>query len=59
MLGYSLTEGAKIGYYQGNPAKLVSDCAALKPNIFASVPRLFNRIYGTIKGKFTAAEGCS
>ena len=48
----------KIGYYQGDPLKLIEDCGVLKPAIFVSVPRLFNRIYGKIKGNFDAATGC-
>ena len=58
MVGYALLCGARIGYYQGNPLKLVSDCAELQPTAFPSVPRLYNRIYGTIKGKFEEATGC-
>ena len=37
----------------------MADCGELKPTIFVSVPRLYNRIYGIIKGKFKDAEGCS
>ena len=40
----------KIGYYQGDPLKLVEDCAILKPVFFPSVPRLYTRIYSKIKG---------
>lgn len=58
MMGMALQVGCKIGYYQGNPAKLVEDCSLLKPTIFPSVPRLYNRIYGQIKAKFDAATGC-
>ena len=50
--------GMSMGYYQGNPLKLVEDCAALQPTIFPSVPRLYNKIYGRIKGQFDAATGC-
>jgi len=58
MFSYSVVVGAKIGYYQGNPLKLVADCTELRPTIFPSVPRLYNRIYGTIKAKFDEAAGC-
>ena len=57
MLGFALVSGAKIGYYQGDPLKLVEDCGILKPTVFPSVPRLYNRIYGVIKGKFAAVTG--
>ena len=48
LFSFSLFRGLKIGFYQGNPAKLVEDCAALKPAMFPSVPRLYNKIYGVI-----------
>lgn len=46
--------GGAIGFYMGDVLNLVDDIAALKPTVFPSVPRLFNRIYaklvdGTIK----------
>lgn len=58
MFGLAMITGCKVGYYQGDPLKLVEDCAVLKPTIFPSVPRLYNRIYGKIKAKFDEATGC-
>ncbi|PON76407.1 2,3-dihydroxybenzoate-AMP ligase [Parasponia andersonii] len=40
--------GVAIGFYQGDNLKLMDDMAALKPTIFCSVPRLYNRIYAGI-----------
>ena len=37
--------GARIGFYQGDPLKLVEDCGVLQPTLFPSVPRLYNKIY--------------
>jgi len=37
---------------------LTEDCAILKPAIFPSVPRLYNRIYAKIKGGIDATGGC-
>ncbi|KAL7132145.1 hypothetical protein ABFS83_12G052200 [Erythranthe nasuta] len=37
--------GGASGFYQGDNTKLLEDVAALKPTIFCSVPRLYNRIY--------------
>lgn len=54
----SLLHGCSIGYYQGNPLKLTEDCAKLQPTIFPSVPRLYNKIYGSIKAKMDEAAGC-
>jgi long-subunit acyl-CoA synthetase (AMP-forming) len=38
--------------------KLTEDCAMLRPAIFPSVPRLFNRIYGKIKERLDGLTGC-
>ncbi|KAL0580215.1 medium-chain fatty acid-CoA ligase faa2 [Marasmius crinis-equi] len=37
--------GGKIGYFTGDPLRLLEDCQILKPHMFPSVPRLLNRIY--------------
>ncbi|XAR57213.1 Long-chain-fatty-acid--CoA ligase [Bertholletia excelsa] len=37
--------GVAVGFYQGDNLKLMDDVAALRPTIFCSVPRLYNRIY--------------
>nr|CAB3459344.1 unnamed protein product [Digitaria exilis] len=37
--------GVAIGFYQGDNLKLMDDLAVLRPTVFASVPRLYNRIY--------------
>ena len=37
--------GIAVGFYQGDNMKLMDDLAALRPTIFCSVPRLYNRIY--------------
>ncbi|ORX40378.1 acetyl-CoA synthetase-like protein [Piromyces finnis] len=52
--------GGKIGFYQGDTGKLLDDASVLKPTLFASVPRLLNRIYDAVwdninkTGGFTA-----
>jgi long-chain acyl-CoA synthetase len=51
--------GSKIGYYCGDPGKITDDCALLKPALFPSVPRLFNRIYSKIKERLDGLTGCS
>ncbi|KAI9318729.1 hypothetical protein BX666DRAFT_2026157 [Dichotomocladium elegans] len=55
--GLSVYQGASIGFFQGNTAKLLDDIAALKPTIFCSVPRLFNRIYDKVLGTVKAKGG--
>jgi long-chain acyl-CoA synthetase len=45
---YSMTRGVSIGFFQGNPAKLVEDAQTLKPTVFIGVPRVYKRIYDKI-----------
>mmetsp|Transcript_11365 Transcript_11365/g.28825 ORF Transcript_11365/g.28825 Transcript_11365/m.28825 type:complete len:526 (+) Transcript_11365:576-2153(+) len=40
--------GVSIGFYSGDVLKLLDDIAELKPTIFISVPRLWNRIFDKI-----------
>ncbi|RWR93760.1 AMP-dependent synthetase/ligase [Cinnamomum micranthum f. kanehirae] len=40
--------GTAVGFYQGDNLKLMDDLAALRPTVFCSVPRLYNRIYSGI-----------
>lgn len=40
--------GVAVGFYQGDSLKLMDDISVLRPTIFFSVPRLFNRIYAGI-----------
>lgn len=49
--------GARIGFYQGDLMKLKDDLATLKPTIFVSVPRLFNRFYDGMMSKVQALQG--
>lgn len=58
MTAFVCIMGSRIGYYSGDPTRLTDDCQALKPTIFPSVPRLYNRIYGILKNKFNASGGC-
>lgn len=40
--------GGSIAYFQGDIRKLVDDIGALRPTIFAGVPRVFERIYNGV-----------
>ncbi|RKP08894.1 hypothetical protein THASP1DRAFT_14984 [Thamnocephalis sphaerospora] len=51
------SRGASIGFYQGDTLKLLDDVAELKPTLFVSVPRLFNRIYDKVLGGVKAKGG--
>ncbi|KAJ7771702.1 hypothetical protein B0H16DRAFT_1514415 [Mycena metata] len=37
--------GGKIGFFTGDPLRLIEDCQILKPAFFPGVPRVLNRIY--------------
>ncbi|XXG80802.1 hypothetical protein AAC387_Pa09g1579 [Persea americana] len=49
--------GVAIGFYQGDNLKLMDDMAALRPTLFCSVPRLYNRIYDGITNAVKASGG--
>ncbi|SRR6266403_2116448 len=40
-----ITVGGAIGFYTGDPLRLLEDAQVLKPNFFPAVPRVLNRIY--------------
>ncbi|KAF9164364.1 Long chain acyl-CoA synthetase 7 peroxisomal [Actinomortierella ambigua] len=52
-----ISGAARIGYYQGDTLKLLDDVAVLRPTIFVSVPRLFNRIYDKVTAGVAAKGG--
>jgi len=47
----------KTGFFAGNVLKLTEDIQLLKPTLFPSVPRLYNRIHDKIKAGIEAATG--
>jgi len=49
--------GVAVGFYQGDNLKLTDDMAALRPTIFCSVPRLYNRIYSGITNAVKTSGG--
>lgn len=57
--GFVLFRGSAIGYYHGDTAGLMDDIYELKPTIFVSVPRLFNRIYDKVLAGVAAKGGVS
>lgn len=58
VMAMAWTAGVSAGFYGGDVLQLVDDIGTLKPTIFPSVPRLYNRIYGKIKDGFAAKPGC-
>lgn len=53
----AVCNGTKVGFYGGDVLKLTEDCQALKPTMFPSVPRLFNRIYDKINAGLKELQG--
>ena len=58
LFAFSMLQQVRIGFYTGDPGKIVEDCGLLKPAIFPSVPRLYQRIYAKLKDRFDTATGC-
>jgi long-chain acyl-CoA synthetase len=48
LLSNTLFIGGSAGFFRGDVALLIEDLGVLRPTLFASVPRLFNRIYDKI-----------
>ncbi len=53
----ALWGGTQIGYFHGNILELVDDLKVLRPTIFQSVPRLYNRFGGAIKAATVEKPG--
>ncbi|KAL8166384.1 LOW QUALITY PROTEIN: hypothetical protein V2J09_007883 [Rumex salicifolius] len=49
--------GIAIGFYQGDILKLMDDVAVLRPTVFFSVPRVFNRLYTGIINAVKSSGG--
>jgi len=50
---------AAVGFYQGDTLKILDDLTALRPTLFVSVPRLYNRIVDKVSGGARAKGGLS
>jgi long-chain acyl-CoA synthetase len=57
VMNLCLYGAAAIGFYQGDTLKIVEDLQALRPTVFVSVPRLYNRIYDKVVGGAKAKGG--
>ncbi|KAM7277629.1 hypothetical protein ACFE04_004763 [Oxalis oulophora] len=53
----TVSYGVAVGFYQGDNLKLMDDLAALRPTVFCSVPRLFNRIYAGVMNTVKQSGG--
>ena len=57
VLNFCLYGSAAVGFYQGDTLKLLDDLQTLRPTLFVSVPRLYNRFYDKIVGGAKAKGG--
>lgn len=57
LFSLSLVIGSRIGFYAGDVLKLTDDCQVLKPTLFPSVPRLYNKIYDKIQQRLGNLTG--
>ena len=57
MEGTLLWSGGAIGYFHGNILELVEDFKMLRPTVFTSVPRLYNRFGGVIRAQTVELSG--
>ncbi|KAI3788752.1 hypothetical protein L2E82_01526 [Cichorium intybus] len=49
--------GGSVGFYQGDNLKLLDDMAELRPTVFCSVPRLYNRVYDGVMNAVKSSGG--
>merc|ERR1712227_592727 len=52
-----MIKSGSVGVFSGDVTKIKEDAASLKPTFFASVPRLYNKIYAAIKLQFSQFKG--
>ncbi|XP_071505377.1 long-chain-fatty-acid--CoA ligase 5-like [Diadema antillarum] len=48
--------GAPLGFFRGDPLKLVDDIQTLRPTLMGGVPRVFNRIYDRVMSTVNASN---
>lgn len=52
-----IASGGCAGFYRGSPLLLLDDVAALRPTLFCSVPRVFNKLYAGVMANVRATGG--
>ena len=57
MVNFMMANGCTVGLYNGEILKLKLDIADLKPTVFASVPKLFNKIFNSMNDKISQLSG--
>ena len=59
MVNFMMSSGCRVGIYNGEIMKLKSDIADLKPTIFASVPKMYNKLFNSMNDKISQLSGLS
>lgn len=59
MINFMIINGCRVGMYNGEIMKLKSDISDLKPTIFASVPKMYNKIFNSMDEKIKNLSGFS
>ncbi|KAJ1552375.1 Long chain acyl-CoA synthetase 7 peroxisomal, partial [Cladochytrium tenue] len=54
-----INHGASIGFFRGSAVTLLDDVAELKPTIFPSVPRVYNRIFDRVNASVKSKSAIS
>lgn len=52
-----ITTGISIGFYTGNPTKIIDDAKELHPTVLCGVPKIFQRIYEAINKQIDQTSG--
>ena len=58
MYTITFTNGGKVACFNDDKKKLTQYLAIVKPTLFLSVPRLYNRFFAVMKGKLDQKTGC-
>lgn len=56
MHAIAFSRGTSIGYFRGDPLKLVADIQMLKPTVSAMVPRVLTKLYDAINMMMSQEE---
>ncbi|VDL97334.1 unnamed protein product [Schistocephalus solidus] len=56
VMHYCLGRGAAYGFYSGDLRNLSNDILALRPTLFCAVPRVLQRLYGTVQSAVAGSK---
>lgn len=57
MINLMMCHGSQVGFYNGEMLKLKIDISDLKPTIFASVPKMYNKLFNCVNEKVSQLTG--